>query len=239
MITENLANQTEKNFRGNIGFLLRDNKITIAAAILLVFLLNRIDFIFPQLRILGIPLTLLLVWGISWLKRTGWSDLGVFRPASWAKTILIGICTAILLQSMALLQIRLGGPTPDLVSFEQIKGNIWVFLGFLVISWTTAGFGEELVWRGFMMKQIARIFNEKKIGWWTGLILSSVGFGLIHAYQGFTGILMSGAAGFIYGLILLASGRNLWTSIIAHACTDTLGFLLIYYWDVISKIIGV
>jgi hypothetical protein len=35
---------------------------------------------------------------------------------------------------------------------------------------------------------------------------------------------------------MLISGRNLWTAIFAHAFTDTFGFLLLYYWDTISKL---
>ena len=236
MITINNVVQIENKFRDKVGDHLQNNKVVILGSILFVFFIDRAV---SDLRGLGIPLALLLIWGISWLKSVGWSDLGIFRPASWAKTILIGVGTGLMFQSLALLQIRLGGPIPDLSGFEPIKNNIWLLVGMLVVSWTTAGFGEEIIWRGFFIKQIAKLFDEKKVGWWVGLILSSVIFGLIHAYQGTTGIIMTGANGLVFGLIMLASGRNLWTSIIAHAATDTIGFILIYNWDSISKVLGV
>jgi len=114
-----------------------------------------------------------------------------------------------------------------------------MLLGGLIISWTTAGFGEEVIWRGFMMKQSAHLFDENKAGWWVGLILSSILFCFIHAYQGTAGITYSSIAGFVYGLIVLKSGSNLWTAIIAHAVTDTIAFILIYNWALISHIFGI
>ena len=96
--------QIKNNFRDKVGFHLQNNKTVILVSILFVFFVDRVV---SDLRGLGIPLALLLIWGISWLKRVGWSDLGIFRPKSWVKTILIGVGTGILFQSFALLQIRL------------------------------------------------------------------------------------------------------------------------------------
>lgn len=222
------------SFREKAGQSLRNSKASIFVAILVVILLGRTRLISPDLTPLGIPLALLAIWIISWFKKVGWSDLGIYQPKSWIRIILIGIGTAILFQVLALVQIKLGGPTPDLSSFEQVKNNPWILLMFLVVSWTTAGFGEEVIWRGFIMKQLARIFGEERTGWALGLILSAAIFGLIHYYQGITGILMTALTGVIYGLIFLSSGKNLWASIFAHAFTDTTSFLLLFYWDKIS-----
>lgn len=35
-------------------------------------------------------------------------------------------------------------------------------------------------------------------------------------------------SGLLFGALYLASGRNLWTAIIAHGVNDTVGFTLIY-----------
>lgn len=230
-----------KTFRDRLGELLRTNKVSIFLAILFVFFVNRVDIFAPNLRELGIhiALALLAIWLISWLKGVGWSDLGFYKPNNWLHVILLGIGVAVILQSSALLQIRLGGPMPDLSSFEYIKNNPIALLGGLVIAWTTAGFGEEIIWRGFFMKQIARLFDESRTGWVVSLFVSAAVFGLIHAYQGVTGILMTGFAGLVYGFIFLRSKRNLWTTILAHALTDTLGFILLFYWDKISFLVEV
>ena len=230
------------SFKQRIGDSLQKNKIAIIGAIVLVFSANNLEIFFPKFTdsaIWGIPLALLMIWFITWIKGLGWSDLGFKLPDNWPRTILVGIFIAIVLQSAALLQIKLGGPSPDISSFDRIKNNPLALLGYLVIAWTTAGFGEEIIWRGFIMTQISRLFGEGKIGWTIGLFSSAIIFGLVHAYQGITGILMTGFTGIVFGLVFLYSKRNLWASIFAHAFTDSLAFILIYNWDTVSSILGI
>jgi len=240
--TSSLDNQITKNkmiLRERVGDALLNNKLAILGAIIFVFLVNNLDLFFPAFTdsaIWGIPFALLAILLISWLKRVGWSELGFIRPESWSRLIFVGIITAIVLQSAALLQIKLGGPIPDLSSFVQIQNNPWALLGWLMIAWTTAGFGEEIIWRGFILKQISRLFGEGKTGWIIGLVCSALLFGLIHAYQGVTGIVMTSITGIIYGLLFLNSKRNLWTTIFAHAFTDSLAFIMIYNWNSLSNL---
>lgn len=226
--------------REKMGNALNTNKAPIIASVLFVFFFNGIFFLIPDFRYLGVPLALLAIWLISWLKRTGWSDLGIFRPQNWAAIILSGLGVAVILQASALLQIKLGGLAPDISSFDQVKNNPMNLLYFLLVSWTTAGFGEELIWRGFMLKQIARLFNEQnRFRWLIGLVISSVVFGLIHFYQGIAGIVMTGFAGFIYGIVFLRFRKNLWAPIFAHGLTDSLAFLILYNWDAISRVLSI
>jgi membrane protease YdiL (CAAX protease family) len=60
------------------------------------------------------------------------------------------------------------------------------------------------------------------------LLISSMVFGLVHMYQDWSGVLVTGLFGFVFGAAYLWSGRNLWIPIIAHGMADTLGFILIY-----------
>lgn len=225
-----------------LGELLKHNKIAIVGAMIVVFSVNNLNLFFPNFTdsaIWGIPLALFMIWLFSWLKGTGWSDLGFKRPDSWLRIIVVGLLIAVVLQSAALLQIKLGGPSPDISSFSQIKNNPLALLGYLVIAWTSAGFGEEIIWRGFIMTQIARLFGSGKTGWTIGLLSSALLFGLIHAYQGIPGILMTGLTGILFGLVFLKAQKNLWASIFAHAFTDSLAFLLIYNWDTVNRILGI
>lgn len=229
-------------FKQKIGEVLQHNKIAILGSIFIVFSVNNLILFFPDFTdsaIWGIPLALLMIGLITWLKGLGWSDLGFRHPDRWLRILLVGIFVAIVLQSAALIQIKLGGPMPDISSFNQIKNNPWALLGYLVISWTSAGFGEEIIWRGFIMTQISRLFGAGKTGWAIGLFSSAILFGLVHAYQGITGIVMTGITGIIFGLVFINSKQNLWASILAHAFTDSLAFILIYNWDTVSRILGI
>jgi membrane protease YdiL (CAAX protease family) len=215
--------------RNQIGNSLKSNKLILGSVLILVVAINIIDLI-PQ--ILRVPISLLLVWLFSWLMGAKWSDLGFRRPDHWGKTIAIGVSTAIVSQALAALVLlplfkNVGLGSPDYSGFENIKGNLGLALMFLVVSWTTAGFGEEIINRGFLMEQFAKLFGGK-FSWALSLILVSTIFGLGHAYQGAIGMLLVTYSGLIYGLLYILGKRNLWYTIIAHGTADTIAFLALY-----------
>jgi membrane protease YdiL (CAAX protease family) len=45
-------------------------------------------------------------------------------------------------------------------------------------------------------------------------------FGAAHAYQNLLGIAITGTLGILMGLLVLASGRNLWAVIVGHGLFD-------------------
>jgi len=234
-MTENKADlpQNHNTLRERVGKSLLNNKVSILGAILIVLFLSQIlKFTFPDLLFWGIPLALLAIWLISWLKQVGWSDVGLYRPESWSKTIKMALYAMLIVQIIGILQgtlqYFLGTTTPDLSSYEERMTPLWL-LRWIVISWTTAGFGEEVIYRGFYMKQIARLFGEqKRSSWVIGLVLSSIIFGLVHFHQGPGGMVGTALVGLVYGIFYLRSGRNLWVPIIAHGLTGTIRFILLY-----------
>ena len=86
---------------------------------------------------------------------------------------------------------------------------------------------SHLPW--FFLKQIARLFGEQsRSSWVIGLVLSSIGFGLVHFHQGPGGMVGTGFVGLVYGIFYLRSVRNLWVPIIAHGLTGTIRFIMLY-----------
>ncbi|MFA9403704.1 MAG: lysostaphin resistance A-like protein [Anaerolineales bacterium] len=230
-MTENKADHSQNHisFRDKVGESLLNNKASILGAILFVAFIGQIlKFTFPDLLFWGIPLALLAIWLISWLKKVGWSDIGLSRPESWSKTIKLALVAMLIVQIIGTLQFFLSKSPQDLSSYQEAM-TPWGLLGWIVIAWTTAAFGEEIIYRGFYMKQIARLFGEQKSSSWViGLVLSSIGFGLVHFHQGLGGMLGAGFIGLVYGIFYLRSGRNLWVTIIAHGLTGTTTFILLY-----------
>jgi membrane protease YdiL (CAAX protease family) len=209
---------------------LQESTPYLIATAVFIWILTSVDSIAPPL---GIPAALLGLWFVLWLSRERWRDLGLRRPAHWGKAIAYGIGTALFVQVSAFLilmplAVWFGVPLPDYSRFEAIRGNIPMLVGFLLVSWTTAGFGEEILMRGFMMGRLARLFGSGRAGWIASLVAVSALFGLMHVYQGPIGVLMTGYAGLVMGTLYLACGRNLWPAIIAHGTTDTLSFVLLY-----------
>ena len=98
----------------------------------------------------------------------------------------------------------------------------------LGLTWSLAAFGEELVWRGYILNRIAEVLGPGRARLSIAVILSSALFGFAHYDQGITGITENVIDGALLSFIYLASGRYLWLPILAHGVTDTVDCLLLY-----------
>ena len=180
------------------------------------------------------PALLILATILLWWRGPGWRAIGLRRPQSWPRTLLIG-GTLSLYQFVSLyvvepLVARLtSGVLPDVSLFRDLVGNTRQLVFWLTISWTMAAFMEEMVYRGWITARLAEIARYSRRGWIVGVVLSSMLFGAVHLYQGLSGTITVGLNGLLFGAAYLLSGRNLWCAIIAHGLTDTIGFLMIYF----------
>ena len=78
----------------------------------------------------------------------------------------------------------------------------------------TAGICEEVLYRGFLLVTL-----ESLVGIWPAVVLSSLIFGLGHAYQGLTGIVKTGCVGLILALLTVFSG-SLFIAMALHTVLD-------------------
>ena len=116
----------------------------------------------------------------------------------------------------------------DVSSFEGIKGDWLNYILFLAIMWVVAAFGEEFLFRGYMTKQLARIFGDSGKAWIVAVIISSVAFGFAHTYQGTSGIISSLFVALIFGFIFFKNKTNLWVCILTHGFYDVYGITLLF-----------
>ena len=98
----------------------------------------------------------------------------------------------------------------------------------MVLSWSTIAFGEEMLFRAFLIDCLAMLFRHAKARWALALIGSSLAFGLIHYDWGLAGMVETTLMGFLLGFVYLRVGRNLWVTIIAHGLLNTLKFILVF-----------
>jgi len=101
---------------------------------------------------------------------------------------------------------------------------------FEIAAWVavsiTAGFCEEIAFRGYLQKQMHAVFRN--IG--AAVLAQALVFGLAHAYQGRKAIVVISLLGVLYGA-LAAWRRNLRVNIIAHAWSDIWeGWLKMVAW---------
>jgi membrane protease YdiL (CAAX protease family) len=179
-----------------------------------------------------IPLVL-LGWLSLRLRKLRWRDVGLTLYRSWKRSIALGLALGVALEALELfvtqpLLIRVLHKKPELDLFRALHGNIKWTLIAIAGAWTLAAFGEEMVYRGYLMNRVADLFDRTPAAWIVSLLIVHVGFGLAHAYQGITGILDEALMGFILGIAYLRCGRSLAVPIIAHGLSDTIDLVLIY-----------
>jgi CAAX protease family protein len=211
----------------------RGSQWLAAAELLLVTLVFVSDYL-HLVPLSKTPFLLALAWISLWLRKLRWRDVGLRLYRTWPITLSVGIAAGLGLEAFQLLVsqpflVRVLGKQPDLELFRALHGNLkWTLLA-LVGSWTLAAFGEEMVYRGYLMNRVAGLFRRIRYAWVISLLLVHVGFGLAHAYQGITGVIDEGLAGLLLGIIYLRTGRNLAVPIVAHGLTDSIDFLLIFF----------
>ncbi len=117
----------------------------------------------------------------------------------------------------------------DLSKFKDVQGNLELAVLGVFYALIGAGFYEEFTFRGFLMQGLAMFFGGSRGGWIAACVLQGALFGLAHAYQNPLGIAITGTLGVLMGLLVLASGRNLWPMIIGHGLFDASRFVLFYF----------
>ena len=204
--------------------------------VLVEFALVAIVYVARQhhfLKVSAVPYLFLLAWTSLRVRGVQWREIGFTRYGTWAKTLLLGIASGVSLELFDLfgkqpLLTRLMGKPPDLSGFPAVRGNLKYALLIIVFIWILAAFGEELVYRGYLMNRVADLGRGTGAAWVVSLVLVSAVFGWSHYQQGVTGIIEEGSDGLILGLLYLACRRNLAVPIVTHGVCDTVDIVLLF-----------
>ena len=94
-------------------------------------------------------------------------------------------------------------------------------VGFAVLFAVFVGFHEEITFRGFFLSRLRALCGSTP----AAIILTSLVFGSLHAYQGWSGVFQTAAVALVLAIVAACS-RTLWPTILAHACFDTIGLVL-------------
>ena len=167
------------------------------------------------------------------IRDGGWAAMGFKRPASWKRVLLIALAAAALRIVIGEVVERMTlSFWPAIVAppgTSEITGNIKIAMLALLVVWSFAAFGEEVSYRGYLLTRAADLGGRTTAAYCLGVIVVSILFGYGHYYKGPTGILDSGIAGLILGAAYLVSGKNLWTTILAHGLIDTFGIVMVFF----------
>lgn len=178
---------------------------------------------------------------VAWLMRwrgQRWPALGLKRPARWwhvpAWALLVAaLIVASQLTIVPLLAKAFDLPPPDVSRYDPVVGNFPLFLVSAIGAMVTGGFIEEVIYRGLMVDRLARLFGGTKGAVVLAALLCGAPFGLVHFKWGIGGMVSTTVMGAMLGLMYLATRRNLWPLIAAHASLD-----LLLMWQVYSGMLS-
>jgi len=181
-----------------------------------------------------VPILFLLGLISTRLRDGSWTAMGLRWPASWRRTILFALVAAairILLGTFVIdpLTARFWPPAKGPSGTENMAGHVTQAVGWLLLVWTFAAFGEEIGYRGYLLRRAADVGGRSKTAYWIGAVVVAVLFGYGHYYKGPAGIVDSGMAGLVLAAAYILSGRNLWVCILAHGFIDTVGVTAMFF----------
>ncbi|MFD0978007.1 CPBP family intramembrane glutamic endopeptidase [Salinimicrobium gaetbulicola] len=172
---------------------------------------------------------------VTFTKRAipwSWKDLGLGRPSSWWKPVLTSVLTfgALVLFSVFVrpVIIETFGAHQNISYLETLKGNLPRLIQMLITVWVGAAFLEELVFRAYIIKSMEILLGNSFLTTTFSILVSAVFFAGIHAYQGLTGLLITGSLGIIFGIVYVLNGRRIWPLIFVHGLVDTIMLIGIY-----------
>jgi len=161
--------------------------------------------------------------------------LGFYRDKFTAKNILVfAPLVAFALFVLYVVAIvpgieKLTGIPIDYSSMAHLRGNFSTTIIWLSIVWVTAGFGEEIIFRGYFMRQFVKFFGDGKISLVINILIFCSFFGYMHMQQGITGQIVAGSTGALLSIIFYLRKYDLWFNIMVHGFFNTLGILSFYF----------
>ena len=206
--------------------LFRLRQLCWIALVAAVFLAIDSDYIIFLVALIAIAI-------VAFETRAPIRALGLGRPRSIVRMLALGIATGfvmLLFSKLLLTPIAeaITGIPRDLSAFDDVRGNLSLYLVLMPRIWFGAALCEEIVFRAFLIGRLEAAFGgASRIATAMAVVLASVLFGFAHAYQGPTGILITGTLGLIFACVYAYGGRNLWLNIVVHGVYDTLSLGLV------------
>jgi len=177
---------------------------------------------------------LALLW-VQW-SRTPWNEIGFARPRSWTRDVAVGIAFGIAFKLlMKAIVMPLFGAPPINQAYHYLTGNPAALPGAVYLLIAGGGFGEEVVFRGFLFERFGKLLGSG-VGAKAGIVLLTAGlFALLHyPDQGLPGVEQAAITGLAFGTIFAVTGR-IWIPMFAHAAFDLTALALIY-WNLESAV---
>ena len=214
-------------FRERANVFLQHHKWTVVLELTVVAILFAAHLFAFSSGVLGLAFVLLMLW----LRRSSVRDLGLRRPPVWSKAVWRALAALVIILSLQALLVQplLRHLFPQPPNFSRFHGmSTAQLLAWISIGWMLAATSQEII-RAYLMCNVVRLVGDSRTGWLCAVIGSSLFYALNHDYQGLAGAIGAVISSVGFGVLYLASKRNLWPNVICHGLNDTIAFCAIYF----------
>jgi CAAX protease family protein len=184
--------------------------------------------------LLGPPVGALLVLAWARLSGTPPQALGFRAPRSWPVMLAAGVASGIVLKlgMKAFVMPLLGAPASNM-QYRWLVGNTGALPAMVAVVLVSAGFGEEVLFRGYLFERLGKLLGRSKVALAGTVLLSSTLFALAHSRdQGLPGVEQAAVTGLVFGGIF-AWRKQIWAAMVVHVAFDLTAVMLIYgNWEV-------
>jgi len=178
------------------------------------------------------PAVGLLGLGLVWLETRSLQACGLRQrsPLAWLgwTLLLFVLVVAVIDPWLEPLVNRLTGTPTDYSDYGALHGNLPAAAKLIALAWLSAAIGEELVFRSFLMHQLSALIRSFRGAHVVAALLGGIAFGMMHAGQGVSGIVLTGMVGSLFGYVYLRSGLHLGAMMLAHGLIDSWGVTTLY-----------
>lgn len=180
-----------------------------------------------------VPVFAMVALLLVWLQSGSLAPAGLQWPRRLLPTLLWAVGTAALVivgvgKIVSPMLEALAGLETDYSAYGVLEGNLELALSLIGKAMLSAAIAEEIVYRGFLLDQLVALFGRSRIAKAAAVVVGGIVFALPHWSQGPVGLATVALAGMIFGAAFLASRRNLWAVMIAHALVDIWGVTMLY-----------
>ena len=234
-----------------LGEILQTSKLAGVLEIILVFAVAALivsvglyfvgeDLFARQLIVVAANIAMLIVvWLGLGIRRQGIGYFGLTLKFNGWKPIAIGFAKSLAVLVLALAGFMFGAiimanitgipQQADTSGYNYLQGNLPLLLVSLVSIYVVSSFGEEVIYRGFLITRLEALLGDGRAATWVAVVASSLIFGLAHFGWGIVGVVQTTFMGLALAGSYLLFRRNLWVLVLAHVYLDTALIVPLYF----------
>lgn len=144
-------------------------------------------------------------------------------------TIATGVMMGIIMKlaMKAIVMPLLGAPAIN-YTYRYLTGNTEALPMMLYAVIIGAGFGEEVLFRGYLFERLSRLMGPGRRTTVACVLVTTCFFAIAHyPEQGLAGVQQAAVMGLVFGM-LFAVTKRLWLPMVTHAAFDITAVVLIY-----------